>query len=158
VAQDHDPAGSPHRERLRARVRAETGLPVSVGIGPVKMVAKIASDLAKPDGLLEVAPDGVRDFLDPLPVGRIWGVGPVAQERLAQAGIHSVGDLARVEPERLGTLLGDCWHGFEAIALASNGAIKRAACNSQGPETTTKLSGRKQNLRPNLPEPCGRGT
>ena len=110
--------GSPAEvgERLRARVRAETGLPVSVGIGPVKMVAKIASDLAKPDGLLEVAPDGVRDFLDPLPVGRIWGVGPVAQQRLARADIRSIGDLARVEPERLGTLLGD-W-GAEVVHLA----------------------------------------
>ena len=71
--------------RLRAEVRAETGLAVSVGIAPVKMVAKIASDLAKPDGLLEVRPEEVRAFLDPLPVGRLWGVGPVAQVRLRAA-------------------------------------------------------------------------
>ena len=66
-------------ERLRQRVRQETGLAVSVGIAPVKMVAKIASDSAKPDGLLEVKPGEVRAFLDPLPVGRLWGVGPVAR-------------------------------------------------------------------------------
>jgi len=64
--------------RLRREVREETGLAVSVGIAPVKLVAKIASDLAKPDGLLEVGAEGLRDFLDPLPVSRIWGVGPVA--------------------------------------------------------------------------------
>src|SRR5262245_43213122 len=57
-------------EQLRREVRAETGLAVSVGIAPVKMVAKIASDLAKPDGLLEVEVGHVREFLDPLPVGR----------------------------------------------------------------------------------------
>ena len=69
-------------ERLRAAVRAETGLACSVGIAPVKLVAKIASDVAKPDGLLEVPPEAVREFLAPLPVRRLWGVGPVAQARL----------------------------------------------------------------------------
>ncbi|MGH0038177.1 MAG: DNA polymerase IV [Myxococcota bacterium] len=93
--------------RLRARVREETDLAVSVGIGPVKMVAKIASDLAKPDGLLEVAPGEVRGFLDPLPVRRIWGVGPVAGERLERAGFQTVGDLARADPSRIDHWLGD---------------------------------------------------
>lgn len=92
--------------RLRAEVRAETGLVVSVGIAPVKMVAKIASDLSKPDGLLEVPNGGVREFLDPLPVGRIWGVGPVARSRLNALGFERVGDLARCEPLRLEKLLG----------------------------------------------------
>ncbi len=73
-------------ERLRREVRAETGLAVSVGIAPVKMVAKIASDSAKPDGLLEVKPGEVRAFLDPLPIGRLWGVGPVTEARLRARG------------------------------------------------------------------------
>ena len=102
-------------QHLRAEVRAETGLAVSVGIAPVKMVAKIASDLAKPDGLLEVRPDGVRAFLDPLPVGRLWGVGPVAQARLRAAGCESVGDLVRADPERLRRTLGE-W-GLEVARL-----------------------------------------
>ena len=68
-------------ERLRAEVRGTTGLTLSVGIAPVKMVAKIASDLAKPDGLRAVAPGEVRAFLAPLPVGRIWGVGRVGRAR-----------------------------------------------------------------------------
>lgn len=93
-------------ERLRREMRAETGLAVSVGIAPVKMVAKIASDLAKPDGLLEVAPDEVRAFMDPLPVRRIWGIGPVAGERLESLGIETIADLARASEERLREALG----------------------------------------------------
>jgi DNA polymerase-4 len=103
-------------EALRAAVREEVGLAVSVGIAPVKMVAKIASDLAKPDGLLEVARDGVRVFLDPLPVGRIWGVGPVARERLARVGLQTIGDLARADDPRLKRALGD-W-GLHVAKLA----------------------------------------
>jgi DNA polymerase-4 len=70
------------------------------------MVAKIASEEAKPDGLLEVPADRVRAFLDPLPVGRLWGVGPVAEGRLHGAGLATVGELARAAPERLAALLG----------------------------------------------------
>jgi DNA polymerase-4 len=93
-------------ERLRAAVRAERGLAVSVGIGPVKLVAKIASDLAKPDGLLEVEPARVREFLAPLPVRRLWGVGPVAEQRLVRLGFHTIADLTGADPERLRRLLG----------------------------------------------------
>jgi DNA polymerase-4 len=102
--------------RLRAEVRGETGLVVSVGIAPVKMVAKIASDLAKPDGLLEVPADQVCAFLDPLPVGRLWGVGPVARGRLEAGGYSTVGDLARAEAARLEALLGS-W-GLAVARLA----------------------------------------
>ena len=92
--------------RLRERVRAETGLAVSVGIGPVKLVAKIASDAAKPDGLLEVPADGVRDFLAPLPVRRIWGVGPVAEKKLTTCGFKHIGDLAKADDALLETVFG----------------------------------------------------
>jgi DNA polymerase-4 len=91
---------------LRERVRAATGLAVSVGIASGKMVAKIASDVAKPDGLLEVPPDGVRAFLDPLPVGRLWGVGPVTQATLEAAGFRTVGDVRRATPHALGAVVG----------------------------------------------------
>jgi len=103
-------------ERLRARVRDELQLVVSVGIAPVKMVAKIASDSAKPDGLLEVPPDGIRPFLDPLPVRRIWGVGAVAESRLLRLGMKTVGDLARADSKFLETHLGD-W-GLALAGLA----------------------------------------
>lgn len=86
---------------LRARVREATDLAVSVGIGPGKMVAKIASDLSKPDGLLEVDPGGVPEFLAPLPVGRLWGVGPVTQQALLGAGITTIGQLASTPRQRL---------------------------------------------------------
>ena len=92
--------------KLRSAVREEADLPISVGIAPVKMVAKIASDAAKPDGLLEVKPEDVRAFLEPLPVRRIWGVGPVAEQRLARRGFATVGDLVRCDPERLRRALG----------------------------------------------------
>ncbi len=103
-------------ERLRATVREETGLAISVGIAPIKMVAKIASDCAKPDGLLEIEPAGMRAFLDPLPVGRIWGVGPVARERLERGGIRTIGDLAVAEGKHVEGLLGD-W-GLRVARLA----------------------------------------
>jgi len=93
-------------ERLRAEVRGETGLVVSVGIAPVKMVAKIASDVAKPDGLRLVAPDEVRDFLAPLPVGRIWGVGAVGRARLDALHITTIGELAVASEESLRRALG----------------------------------------------------
>ncbi len=100
--------------RLREEVRSETGLAVSVGIASVKMVAKIASDLAKPDVLLEVR--SVPEFLDPLPVSCIWGVGPVAEARLAAAGFRTLGDLARADDRRLVQALG-AW-GLEVARLA----------------------------------------
>jgi DNA polymerase-4 len=103
-------------ERLRKEVREETELPISVGIGPIKMVAKIASGAAKPDGLVEVFPEGVRDFLDPLPIRKIWGVGPVAGERLEGLGYRTIGDLARATPEELRRHLGDWGEGIGRLA------------------------------------------
>jgi DNA polymerase-4 len=79
------------------------------------MVAKIASDAAKPDGLVEVKSEEVGAFLDPLPVRRIWGVGPVAEQRLLQRGFQTVGDLVRCDPEKLRRALGP-W-GLEIARL-----------------------------------------
>ena len=104
-------------EALRRAVREELELAVSVGIAPIKMVAKIASDEAKPDGLCEVLPEAVRAFLDPLPVGRLWGVGPVAEARLRAAGIETIGALARGDAEQLRKLVGESL-GAHAVALA----------------------------------------
>jgi DNA polymerase-4 len=106
--------------RLRARVMQETGLAVSVGIAPVKMVAKIASAAAKPDGLLEVRADEVREFLDPLPIRRIWGVGPVTGQRLEAAGFMRIRDLAAADPERLRALLGDWGREVSRLARAED--------------------------------------
>jgi DNA polymerase-4 len=88
-------------ERVRARVRAEVGLTVSAGVARGKMIAKIASDLRKPDGLTVVAPGSEAAFLAPLPIGRLWGVGPKTQPRLEAAGIRTIGDVAALADEPL---------------------------------------------------------
>jgi DNA polymerase-4 len=93
-------------QRLKNQVRAETGLTVSVGIGPSKMIAKIASALSKPDGLLEVKPEDVRNFLRPLAVGQLWGVGPTTQAQLRTMGISTIGELADTDPNILQRRLG----------------------------------------------------
>ena len=103
-------------ERLRSEVREATSLPLSVGIGPIKMVAKIASGAAKPDGLLEIPADGVRAFLDPLSARKIWGVGPVAGERLEGFGYRTIGDLARADAKVLRSQLGDWGESIGRLA------------------------------------------
>jgi DNA polymerase IV len=92
---------------IRRRVREEVGLPISVGAARTKHLAKIASQVAKPDGLVVVEPGREREFLDPLPVRLVWGVGPATEARLATRGIATIGDLARADPGRLRRLLGE---------------------------------------------------
>lgn len=101
---------------LKAHVRAETGLVISVGVGRNKSIAKLASDLSKPDGLLVVKPGAEAAFLQPLPVGRLSGVGPHTQEKLAALGITTVGDLAARSRDALTTALGK--HGAWLWQLA----------------------------------------
>src|SRR5215831_6676818 len=81
---------------VRRRVQAELGLPISIGVARTKHLAKIASQVAKPDGLVAVDPETELDFLHDLPVELMWGVGPVTRARLAQIGIHTIGQLARM--------------------------------------------------------------
>jgi DNA polymerase-4 len=101
-------AGTPAQiaERLRRRVREHVGLPISVGVARTKFLAKVASAVAKPDGLLLVPPEGELQFLHPLPVERLWGVGPITAEKLHDAGLHRVGDVAAVSQRALMELLG----------------------------------------------------
>ncbi|NIA24823.1 MAG: DNA polymerase IV [Gammaproteobacteria bacterium] len=91
---------------VRTRVREEIGLPVSVGIARTKHLAKIASQVAKPDGLLLVEPESELAFLHPLPVDLMWGIGPVTKARLAERGIRTIGELAAVPERSLDHLLG----------------------------------------------------
>ncbi|MCB9772460.1 MAG: DNA polymerase IV [Candidatus Omnitrophica bacterium] len=88
-------------ERLKKRIKDEVGLTASVGLAPVKMVAKIASDLSKPDGLLEVNEKDVISFLAPLKIERLWGVGPKTAESLHQLGVKTIGDLGAMSREQL---------------------------------------------------------
>jgi DNA polymerase IV len=91
---------------LRREVRDQVGLPITVGVARTKFLAKVASGVAKPDGLLVVPPDGELDFLHPLPIRRLWGVGPVTADRLGNRGIVTVGDLAGLPESVLVSMLG----------------------------------------------------
>ncbi len=103
-------------ERIRARVRAEVGLTVSAGVARGKMVAKIASDANKPDGLTVVEPGTEAAFLAPMPVARLWGIGPKTQPRLHAAGVHTIGDVAALDDARLYELFGRGGRFFRDLA------------------------------------------
>ena len=91
---------------IRERVREVTGLPASVGLGGTKFIAKLASQRAKPDGILEIPPARSLDFLHPLPVGAMWGVGSATEKALRSRAIHTVADLAREPLDSLRRLVG----------------------------------------------------
>jgi DNA polymerase-4 len=105
--------------RLRRDVLERVGLPITVGVARTKFLAKVASGVAKPDGLLLVPPDGELEFLHPLPVQRLWGVGAVTARKLHDRGISSVGDVARLPEAVLVAMLGRA-SGRHLHALAHN--------------------------------------
>jgi DNA polymerase IV len=105
--------------RLRRSVRERVGLPITVGVARTKFLAKVASGVAKPDGLLLVSPEEELTFLHPLPVERLWGVGRVTAEKLHARGLHTVGEVARVPEAALVTMLGP-HAGRHLHALAHN--------------------------------------
>src|SRR5579864_8913675 len=104
---------------IRQRVRTELGLPISVGVARTKHLAKIASQVAKPDGLVIVEPDAELEFLHHLPVELMWGVGPVTKARLAEIGVLTIGQLAKTPGWSLERLLGPA-AGEKLAALAWN--------------------------------------
>ena len=105
--------------RLRSDVRERVGLPITVGVARTKFLAKVASGVAKPDGLLVVPPDGELAFLHPLPVERLWGVGPVTAKKLHDRGIRIVGEVAQLAEATLVSILGQA-SGRHLHALAHN--------------------------------------
>jgi DNA polymerase-4 len=105
--------------RLRREVLEQVGVPITVGVARTKFLAKVASGVAKPDGLLVVPPDRELAFLHPLPVGRLWGVGPVTAARLGERGIRTVGEVARLSEAALVSMLGRA-SGRHLHALAHN--------------------------------------
>jgi DNA polymerase-4 len=105
--------------RLRREIRDRVGLPITVGVARTKFLAKVASGVAKPDGLIVVPPGDELAFLHPLPVERLWGVGPVTAGKLRERGLLTVGDVARLDEQRLVGLLGRAV-GRHLHALAHN--------------------------------------
>jgi len=106
-------------ERLRADVRDRVGLPITVGVARTKFLAKVASQEAKPDGLLLVPPDQELAFLRPLPVRRLWGVGAKTAEKLHAHGLETVADVAELSESTLASLLGAAM-GRQLYALSRN--------------------------------------
>src|SRR5918992_1424450 len=118
--------------RLRRRVLEEVGLPITVGIARTKFLAKVASAVAKPDGLLVVPPGGELEFLHPLAVERLWGVGPVTAEKLRARGIATVGQVAQLGEEALVSMLGRA-AGRHIHALAHNRDPRRGHVRGRRP-------------------------
>jgi DNA polymerase-4 len=103
-------------KKIKQQVVAETGLTASAGVAPTKFIAKIASDIQKPDGLTIVPEGKVKEFLGPLPIEKLWGVGEKTRKTLAHLGVETIGDLGRVPPELLVRKLGK--HGLHLSLLA----------------------------------------
>ena len=145
---------------IRRDVRAGAGLTVSAGVAEVKLAAKIASDLGKPDGLVEVPAGGTRAFLAPLPVSRLWGVGKVTEAALLGVGIHRIGQLAEATEAVLRGVLG-AHHARDLQALA-RGEDPREVVPDEEPKSVgaeetfeVDLTGRSA-LRPHLREQAER--
>ncbi len=122
-------------ERIRRQVRSEVGVTCSIGVAPSKLVAKLASRLAKPDGLVTVQAGEVRSFLDPLPARALWGVGEKTVETLSRLGVKTIGDLSRTPPLVLGRLLGE-GHARELFDLA-NGIDERGVVSYEAPKSVS---------------------
>ena len=131
--------------KIRAEVRAETGLTVSAGVASSKLVAKIASDMNKPDGLTVVPRGKEQEFLEPLQVGRLWGVGETTRSALAEMGVQKIGDLAGIPEEAVVRKLGK--HGAHLHRLA-HGIDDREV----EPEREIKSMGREETFDEDLLE------
>ena len=105
---------------LKTRVRSEVGLTISVGVATSKSVAKIASDVDKPDGLTIVPPGSEQEFLAPMGVAKLWGIGPKTAARLASEGVHTVGDLASRTDQWLAERFGRTWPHIRKLALGED--------------------------------------
>jgi len=132
--------------KIKETVFKETGLTVSAGVAPSKFVAKIASDMDKPDGLTVVHPDRVREFLDPLPIRKMWGVGKVTQEALERLGIRTFKDLSQMPLEVLEKHFGK--HGMK-MHLLSKGVDEREVV----PERDAKSVGHEDTFETDIIDP-----
>jgi DNA polymerase-4 len=141
---------------LRAKIRRETGLVASVGAGSGKQIAKIASELAKPDGIRVVHPDQESTLLQGLPVRRLWGIGPVAEDKLHRLGIDTIGAFAALSDTEaaniLGAAVGAALHrlarGIDDRPVAENAPAKQISAESTFPEDLTTLDQLREAVGP----------
>ena len=140
VTENHldEPLAGKLARQIKREIWDSTQLVASAGVGPSKLVAKIASDVDKPNGFRIVTPEEVCDFLAPLPVTRLWGVGPKAAERLRTLGVKTVADLRRLSPALLQQCFGK--YGLTLVRLAQGDDARpveaRSRPKSRGSETT----------------------
>jgi DNA polymerase-4 len=116
---------------IKRDVRAELGIVASVGVAPCKFAAKIASDLRKPDALVTVDAAGLRDFLRPLPMSRLWGVGKVTEQELARFGLRTIGDVERIGEATLQSRLGR--EAAQRLCALARGEDDRAVVPDRAP-------------------------
>lgn len=124
-------------KQIKQRIRGRLGLTASVGVAPNKFLAKLASDLRKPDGLVVITKDHIRDVLDPLGIERLWGVGPAAAKGLRRLDIHTIGQLRLAPVELLRERFGQVGDHYHCLA---NGID----CRPVVPDSRTKSIGREQ--------------
>ena len=135
-------------ERLRRDVRRQVGLPLSVGVARTKSLAKVASAIAKPDGLLVVAPERELDFLHPLAVERLWGVGPATSAKLRRLGISRVRDVAELSEAALVALLGGALgRKLHALAWARDPRRVRRTSGRRSVGSQSALGNRPRSAR-----------
>ncbi len=141
----HKLFGTPHETclKIKERIKKETGLTASIGLAPNKMVAKIASGLEKPDGLVNVKKEDLTAFLEALDVGLIWGVGPKTKDELIRMGINTIGDIARRSKDELIGLFGKngAWfwevsHGIDESEVITERETKSISNESTFDEDT----------------------
>ena len=130
--------------RLKARILADTGMTCSIGIAPNKLIAKIASDLEKPDGLAILGPGDIAARIWPLPARRIPGIGPKAEQKLAALGIHTIGELAAAAPARLARYFGNAMARF--MHEAANGRYDSPVVTTREPKSRSRETTFEQDI------------
>jgi DNA polymerase-4 len=125
-------------QKLKARIRTDLGLVASIGLAPNKFLAKVASDLGKPDGFIVVSSGKEKEFLDSLPISRLWGVGPKTEARLKRLGLQTIGQIARMRIEGLETILGNAGRDLWELAngMDDRDVVPEQEAKSIGAEST----------------------